>query len=126
MIRTAGWFSGWLLIALAATAADAQTTTLTAQWEQSEAPAIVAGFTTSLKVDAAAAIPASPVCVANGTGTRCTLVLAPSVDPKTSHTVVITEANALGVGTSSTGYTPPSAAPSNPTNIKIIVNITVP
>lgn len=106
--------------------AEAQTTTATLSWAQSEPLATVQTFVYTYKVDSGIAVAVTPACVAAvapATGTTCStpFVPTPPLGPGV-HVISVTATNGIG---SATGILN-GAAPTVPTQIKIIFTVTVP
>ena len=101
---------------------QAQTVTKTIAGDFNDSLTNVNGYTHSLKIDAAAPVSFAPACVVNGTAVTCT---GPINLASGSHTIIWTVANAGGSASGTLNYVPPPG-PASPTNIKIIVNITIP
>jgi len=110
-----------VLALLLAPALEAQVPAVRVQWDHTEAPALASTFAFTYKLDAAAPIPLTATCVANGTGSRCSAPIAPLAAGQ--HTIFVTATSALGSATSAplTG-----ASPSTPVNVTIAIVISIP
>ena len=121
--------SAWLLLtaSLVARTLTAQTVTQTLQFDflGDVLPAVQADFL-SLKLDAAEAVRIAPTCVqASAVLVTCAWPIAPALTPGT-HTLVVTRTSVVNGLTASGTLVYSPAAPAGPTNIKIVINITVP
>lgn len=111
------------IFCLWAATARAQTVTYTLQWDHvGDILSNVNTYTFGLKIDAATAIAISPTCATNGLNVTCT---TPVSLISGNHTITVTASNANGTASGTLNYVPP-VAPINPSNIKVIVKITVP
>lgn len=105
----------------------AQTTTQTLQFDfVGDTLAIVQADFMSLKLDTAEPVRITPTCVqATASLVTCSSPIVPVLTPGT-HTLVVTRTSSVtGLSASGTLVYNPSP-PTGPTNIKIVINITVP
>jgi hypothetical protein len=102
--------------------ADAQTSSLKATWNMSDAPTVAQSYTYTLK-DNGTAVPLGTVtCALVGTATNCSAPLSGALPTATSHTLVLTAANAFG----STDSAPTTGSkPGQPTGFTITITVTV-
>lgn len=113
-----------LLIAafvLVAVSAQAQVSTHKLQWTQADVADVATAQSLSyrLQIDAAPATVVSQTCVAGAPGVTCTTPLP--VMASGAHTLILTVDN--GFGTASATLSGTSPAP--PTNVKIVITVTV-
>jgi hypothetical protein len=113
-----------LVLSLFAVPLFAQTPTAVLQWQQAADLPTTQSYTYALKFDTfnAAIVPAT--CVAtSATVTTCTTPLV--LNFQTPHTITLYVANAAGTANAVMNYVPP-ASPIPATQLKVIIQITVP
>lgn len=109
------------LFVLIAPRLDAQTSTHRLQWTQADVATVVdaQALVYWLKVDAAPASQTPQTCVAASPGVTCTTPLP--VLASGTHTLILTVDNGFGMASA----TLTGGSPAAPTNVKIVITVTV-
>lgn len=112
---------GILAILLLSSEAGAQTVSLA--WDYDKVPTEVATYTQEVKIDNTV-LTTAPVCVAKGTTATTCSVSAPSLATG-SHTVSISATRASVTATTVITGIGGTNAPSNPSNHKVVITVTI-
>lgn len=110
------------LLACSTPAAAQATVTATANWSQTEAPAVAQAFTETMKIDTQAPISLTAACVAAtapATGSACSATF-PVASPTTNHSYVLVVCNSGFCSSASTGGAPPGLG-----GVKITFTVTI-
>lgn len=111
------------VLLLVASVGSAQTITQSLEWDHlNDVLANVNLYAFSLKIDTNATNVVTATCTTQGTGVHCK---TPVTLATGNHTLVLTATNTFGFSTGTLNYVP-GAIPTNPTNLKITIIISVP
>lgn len=112
-----------VILLMLGTRADGQTITQSLEWDHlNDVLANVNLYAFSLKIDTNATNVVTATCTTQGTGVHCK---TPVTLATGNHTLVLTATNTFGFSTGTLNYVP-GAIPTNPTNLKITIIISVP